>query len=111
VNAGIGYEKGQGGRVMAGMSEAKLSWGEEGAVRTEVLAHAPGMLLHPFDLDMKANGCVGWTIFDQIYLFNGTWFIVTDEPSSIPLLRLMVSTGNEIWNDDESIKGRYVLTM
>jgi len=51
----------------------------------------------------------GWTIFDQIYLFNGTWFLVTDKPSSIPLLRLMTSTGNEIWNDQESIKGRYVL--
>ena len=48
----------------------------------------------------------GWTIFDQVYLFEGTWFIVTDNPSSIPLLRLMTSTGKEIWNDDESIKGR-----
>ncbi|WWD17859.1 hypothetical protein CI109_102303 [Kwoniella shandongensis] len=74
---------------IAGMAEAKVRWGEEGAPRTTVLAHAPG-----------------WTIFDQIYLFNGTWFIVTDNPSSIPLLRLMTSTGNEIWNDEESIKGR-----
>jgi hypothetical protein len=45
VNAGIGSEMEgvSGGRIMAGMSEAKMSWGEEGAVRTEVLAHAPGM--------------------------------------------------------------------
>ena len=27
----------------AGMAETKVRWGEEGAVRTEVLAHAPGM--------------------------------------------------------------------
>ncbi|WVQ82768.1 hypothetical protein IAT38_004900 [Cryptococcus sp. DSM 104549] len=75
---------------IAGMAEAKVKWdAEEGAPRTEVLAHAPG-----------------WTIFDHVYLFNGTWFIVTDNPSTIPLLRLMTSTGNEIWNDDESIKGR-----
>ncbi|OCF73830.1 hypothetical protein I204_05675 [Kwoniella mangroviensis CBS 8886] len=75
---------------IAGMSEAKIKWDEEGAgSMTQVLAHAPG-----------------WTVFDQIYLFNGTWYIVTDNPSSIPLLRLMVSTGNEIWNDEESIKGR-----
>ncbi len=49
---------------------------------------------------------IGWTIFDQVYLFNGTWLIVTDNPSSIPLLRLMTSTGKEIWNDQESIRGR-----
>ncbi|KAL7422448.1 hypothetical protein Q5752_003096 [Cryptotrichosporon argae] len=71
------------------MADAKAHWGDEGALRTEVLAHAPG-----------------WTIFDSVYLFNGTWFIVTDSPSSIPLLRLMVSTGNEIWNDEASIRGR-----
>jgi hypothetical protein len=54
---------------------------------------------------MKAD-IGGWTIFDQIYLFNGTWFIVTDKPSSIPMLRMMTSTGKEIWNDKESIAGR-----
>ncbi|WVR05900.1 hypothetical protein IAU60_002926 [Kwoniella sp. DSM 27419] len=86
VDAGIKFGKTD---KIAGMSEAKVRWGEGGATQTEVLAHAPG-----------------WTIFDQLYLFNGTWFIVTDNPSSIPLLRLMVSTGNEIWNDEESIKGR-----
>lgn len=58
--------------------------------------------------DLSANLVLGWTIFDHVYLFNGTWFIVTDNPSTIPLLRLMTSTGNEIWNDEESIKGRYV---
>jgi hypothetical protein len=41
-----------------------------------------------------------------VYLFNGTWYIVTDHPSSIPFLRHMVSTGAEIWNDEESIRRR-----
>lgn len=50
----------------------------------------------------------GWTIIDDLYLLNGTFYIVTDHPSSVPLLRLMTSTGNEIWNDEESINGRYV---
>lgn len=54
---------------------------------------------------------IGWTIFDQIYLFNGTWFIVSDRPHKIPLLRLMTSTGNEIWNDEESTAGRSVLYL
>ncbi|WRT64161.1 uncharacterized protein IL334_001090 [Kwoniella shivajii] len=83
-------ERGAKAAKIAGMSEAKIKWDEEGgSTMTQVLGHAPG-----------------WTIFDQIYLFNGTWYIVTDNPSSVPLLRLMVSTGNEIWNDEESIKGR-----
>lgn len=30
------------GRIVAGMTESKVRWGEEGAVRTEVLGHAPG---------------------------------------------------------------------
>ncbi|ORX35950.1 hypothetical protein BD324DRAFT_629619 [Kockovaella imperatae] len=73
-----------------GVSDARVKW-DDGPepVRTEVLSHAPG-----------------WTIFDSIYLFNGTWYIVTDNPSSIPLLRMMVSTGNEIWNGEEEIKSR-----
>jgi hypothetical protein len=33
------------GRLIPGMTESKVRWGEEGAVRTEVLAHAPGMSL------------------------------------------------------------------
>lgn len=49
---------------------------------------------------------LGWTIFEDVYLFNGTWFIVTDKPSDVPLIRLMASTGAEIWNDEGSIKNR-----
>ncbi|TXT11229.1 hypothetical protein VHUM_01980 [Vanrija humicola] len=82
-------EEAREGGVTAGISDAKVKWGDEGAQRTEVLAHAPG-----------------WTIFDDIYLLNGTFYIVTEHPSSIPLLRMMASTGREIWNDEESIKGR-----
>ena len=39
VKAGV---KASEGRIVAGMTEAKVKWGEEGAIRTEVLAHAPG---------------------------------------------------------------------
>jgi hypothetical protein len=35
----------QKGKEMTTMSDAKLRWGQEGPVRTEVMAHAPGMLL------------------------------------------------------------------
>jgi hypothetical protein len=71
------------------VADVKVKWGEEGAPRTSVLAHAPG-----------------WTVLDDIYLFNGTWYVVTDNPSSIPLRRMMISTGAEIWNDQASINRR-----
>lgn len=91
---------------VAGMAEAKVKWGEEGATRSQVLAHAPGKLPFFNEREVVVLNRAGWTIFDQVYLYNGTWFIVTDNPSSIPLLRLMTSTGAEIWNDEESIRGR-----
>lgn len=96
------------GKELTSMSDAKQRWGAEGPARTEVMAHAPGKFHHQVNAVHagEANSCKGWTVFDSIYLFNGTWFIVTDNPSSVPLLRLMTSTGKEIWNDEESIKGR-----
>lgn len=39
VAAGV---KASEGRIVAGMTEAKVKWGEEGALRTQVLGHAPG---------------------------------------------------------------------
>jgi hypothetical protein len=68
--------------------------------------HSPGISTPLLGHVLKIFFCSGWTIFRNLYLFNGTWFIVTDEPSDFPLLRMMTSTGAEIWNDDESIKSR-----
>lgn len=39
VEAGV---KASGGEKIVGVSESKFVWGDEGAPRTEVLAHAPG---------------------------------------------------------------------
>lgn len=92
---------------IAGMGQNKVKWGEGGAMETEVLAHAPGESSSDSSFSPRmAADVIGWTIFDQIYLFNGTWYIVSDRPHKIPLLRLMTSTGNEIWNDEESTAGR-----
>lgn len=35
----------------------------------------------------------GWTVFENLYLSNGTLWVVTDDASSYPELRLMTSTG------------------
>ncbi|KAJ9116172.1 hypothetical protein QFC20_000852 [Naganishia adeliensis] len=46
----------------------------------------------------------GWTVFENLYLFNGTLFIVTNDPHQYPELRLMTSTGlpanNEPGNEE-----------
>ncbi|KAG8966477.1 hypothetical protein FRC03_011926 [Tulasnella sp. 419] len=48
----------------------------------------------------------GFTIFEQLYVFNGTLFVVSDEPQDIPQIRLMTSTGYEVWNPPEEIAKR-----
>lgn len=104
VETGVKYAASE---KVVGMGEVKAKWGEEGAPRTEVLAHAPGERFEfPTTLVSRPADSSGWTVFDSVYLFNGTWYIVVDNPSTIPLLRLMTSTGKEIWNDEESIQGR-----
>jgi len=40
----------------------------------------------------------GWTIFDRLYALNGTLYVVTDDPASVPDRKLMVSTALRIAN-------------
>ncbi|KAF9477432.1 hypothetical protein BDN70DRAFT_110609 [Pholiota conissans] len=58
---------------------------------TEVLAHAPG-----------------WTLFRDVYMSNGTIFIVADENArkNIPEIRMMTSTGLPAENTPENIASR-----
>jgi hypothetical protein len=57
--------------------------------RTELVSHAPG-----------------WTIFRNLYMADGTLFIVTSNPESIPSIDLMTSTGLPGLNTPESIAER-----
>ncbi|TFY81617.1 hypothetical protein EWM64_g2389 [Hericium alpestre] len=56
---------------------------------TTLLAHAPG-----------------WTIFRNLYMSNGTLFIVTSHPESFPSIEMMTSTGLPAFNTPESIAER-----
>lgn len=49
---------------------------------------------------------IGWTIFDNLYLLNGTVYIVTDDSESIPARRQMISTGINVANGKEAIAAR-----
>jgi len=49
----------------------------------------------------------GWTVFENLYMSNGTIYIVTDEPQDKwPERRLMTSTGLEAVNSPENIASR-----
>ncbi|KAI0768686.1 hypothetical protein BD413DRAFT_614201 [Trametes elegans] len=56
---------------------------------TTVISHAPG-----------------WTVFRNIYMSNGTMYIVTSRPSSFPDITLMTSTGLAAENTPENIAAR-----
>ncbi|EMD37594.1 hypothetical protein CERSUDRAFT_114243 [Gelatoporia subvermispora B] len=57
---------------------------------TTIVSHAPG-----------------WTLFRNLYMSNGTLFIVTSEPrSSFPDIRLITSTGLAAENTPENIAAR-----
>ncbi|KAI0356337.1 hypothetical protein OH77DRAFT_1520390 [Trametes cingulata] len=56
---------------------------------TTILSHAPG-----------------WTLFRNIYMSNGTMYIVTSRPSSFPDISLITSTGLPAENTPENIAAR-----
>jgi hypothetical protein len=57
--------------------------------QTELVSHAPG-----------------WTIFRNLYMADGTLFIVTSNPGSVPEIKLITSTGLRAENTPESIAAR-----
>ncbi|KAL4071258.1 hypothetical protein V8B97DRAFT_1871259 [Scleroderma yunnanense] len=69
----------------------RLSWSSESDVlpQTKVVLHTPG-----------------WTIFDNLYIMNGTVFVVTDRPETIPSREKLISTGIELKNDPVSVAAR-----
>ena len=85
-------------RLFSGDSSLHQDWEQESG--TKILAHAPG-----------------WTIFRNLYMSNGTLFIVRDDPlnneegdfvavDQWPLVRMMTSTGLPGYATEESIRER-----
>jgi hypothetical protein len=56
---------------------------------TELVSHAPG-----------------WTIFRNLYMADGTLFILTSKPESFPDIKFMTSTGLPARDTPESIAER-----
>ena len=49
---------------------------------------------------------IGWSIFERLYIFKGTIYIVTNTPEDVPELKYITSSGSEIWNGEEWVRKR-----
>ncbi|TDL21873.1 hypothetical protein BD410DRAFT_803963 [Rickenella mellea] len=65
-----------------------LTWSDT-PPETTLVAHAPG-----------------WTMFDRLYILNGTLYVVSFNRTSFPELRLMYSTGRNLKNGKEEASKR-----
>ncbi|KAG9083086.1 hypothetical protein FRC07_014020, partial [Ceratobasidium sp. 392] len=71
------------------VADTEIQWTNGKVPETSVLAHAPG-----------------WTVFDRLYMLNGTVYVVLSDPSSAPARRMMTSSGYEVWNPPEEVAKR-----
>lgn len=46
---------------------------------------------------------VGWTVFENLYVINGSFHVVTDDLASLPPIRRMISAGYKMENGDEEM--------
>lgn len=86
-------------------SDTRLSWGTSKVPRTRIIAHVPGKCVLDPHLSMLTL-LRGWTIFDKMYIYNGTVYLVTDEPETFPDRKFMTSSGAIIDIDPETVPGR-----
>ncbi|KIJ51221.1 hypothetical protein M422DRAFT_26647 [Sphaerobolus stellatus SS14] len=66
-----------------------VSFGDGQLPTTDIIVHVPG-----------------WTVFENLYLFNGTIYIVTNEPQNIPDRMLLTSSGAWIFNEPKDVAER-----
>ncbi|KAF8608097.1 hypothetical protein BDV93DRAFT_531287 [Ceratobasidium sp. AG-I] len=71
------------------VADTDIQWTDGNVPETSILAHAPG-----------------WTVFDRLYMLNGTVYVVVSDPSSTPERRMMTSSGYEVWNPPEEVAKR-----
>lgn len=69
-----------------------VPWQPTTVPETTVVTHAPGRLYFLSYILIYLHH-TGWTIFDQLYIFKGVVYIVTDSPSTIPDLSSIYSRG------------------
>jgi hypothetical protein len=89
-------------------SDTRLSWRTSKVPRTKIIAHVPGESVS-FDIDINLliiGSFQGWTIMDRMYIFNGTVFLVSDEPEIFPDRKYITSSGINVENSPELVAAR-----
>ncbi|KAF5353317.1 hypothetical protein D9756_007986 [Leucocoprinus leucothites] len=71
------------------VTEARRQRDNRELPHTTLISHAPG-----------------WTLFRNLYMSNGTLFILTETPKTFPEIRMMTSTGLTAVNTPENIAAR-----
>lgn len=86
-------------------SDTRLSWGTSKVPKTRIIAHVPGecvLGVRIFTLTLLR----GWTIFDKMYIYNGTVYLVSDEQETFPDRKFMTSSGVYVYNEAETVPSR-----
>jgi hypothetical protein len=55
---------------------------------------------------LHAHRKLGWTMFDKMYILNGTVYLVSDEPETFPNRKFMTSAGINIGNSPDMVLAR-----
>ena len=55
---------------------------------------------------MLITKTLGWTVFDKLYVLNGTIFVVTSSPEAIPETKFLTSSGYDIRGGEEEVRKR-----
>jgi hypothetical protein len=87
-------------------SDMRLSWGTSKVPRTRIIAHIPGECFFVNVIHHILTLLRGWTIFDRMYIYNGTVYLVSDDPETFPDRKFMTSSGIPIDNDPEMVAAR-----
>lgn len=86
---------------------SRLSWSGSKVPFSAVVAHVPGELCNIRFRPRCSRSSLGWTIVDNLYLLNGTIYIVTDDSTHLPPHRdNITSTGVPIQNGLEAEHAR-----
>ncbi|WWD20713.1 hypothetical protein CI109_105189 [Kwoniella shandongensis] len=108
-----------GAEVTFGESVRPVGFGKVGEVETiDFIPHVDGA--KPWDEgeeeaeDDELEGMAtimkghapGWTLFERLYIFDGSFYVVTDERLDWPELRMMTSTGLPANNDPGNSEAR-----
>lgn len=108
INAGTSYSD-------SSVNDALTKWGIN-LPQTRVVKHAAGMCFAQFasyrPYSFTISYCLGYTVLDNAYVYDGTVYLITDNPGSLPPMSDIVATvgnGFSRWKILTSKKGQNVL--